>query len=120
MSNAHPPVMYGINNCDTVRRARRWMDRTGHAYHFHDLRRDGLDTALLHSWLEQLGHEQLINRRGRTWRELPAASREALDTDRATALMLAHPAIIRRPVLAYAGRLLVGFDEAQWTTLLGD
>ena len=120
MSHAHLPVMYGISNCDTVRRARRWMDQAGHAYHFHDLRRDGLDTALVQRWLAQLGHEQLLNRRGRTWRELPAASREALDIDRAAALMLAHPAIIRRPVLEYAGKLIVGFDQAQWTSLFED
>jgi Spx/MgsR family transcriptional regulator len=110
-------TLYGIPGCDTVRKARRWLDEHGVTYRFHDLRRDGLDEALLATWIARLGWETLLNRRGTTWRRLPEATRAAIDRDSATRLMLEHPAIIRRPVLARGNRLHVGFSAGDYAAL---
>ncbi|MEB5972303.1 ArsC family reductase [Pantoea dispersa] len=106
-------VMYGIKNCDTIKKARNYLTTSGIDFHFHDYRADGLDAALLQSFIDQLGYEVLLNTRGTTWRQLPEAERDAIrDAASAKALMLAHPALIKRPVLAAPdGTLLVGFKE---------
>ena len=105
-------TLYGIPNCDTVRRARRRLDELGIGHRFHDFRRDGLPPALLDGWLAALGHAALLNTRGTSWRALPEAERRDVDAPRARALMLAQPALIRRPVLVRAdGALRVGWDE---------
>lgn len=106
-------VMYGIKNCDTIKKARNYLSTSGIDFHFHDYRADGLDAALLQSFIDQLGYEVLLNTRGTTWRQLPEAERDAIrDAASAKALMLAHPALIKRPVLAAPdGTLLVGFKE---------
>ncbi|WP_159713151.1 ArsC family reductase [Geminicoccus flavidas] len=103
------PTMYGIRNCDTVRKARAWLDDHGIAHGFHDYRRDGVDRTTLLRWVDELGWEALLNRAGTTFRRLPEAERAELDRERATALMLAHPSAIRRPVLDLGERRLVGF-----------
>lgn len=102
--------VYGIRNCDTVKAARRWLDDQGIAYRFHDFRSDGLEPARLARWLNEPGWEQLINRRGTTWRQLNANTREGLSATTAAALLLAHPTLIRRPVLEQAGRVHLGFS----------
>ncbi|WP_394521491.1 ArsC family reductase [Pantoea sp. SGAir0184] len=106
-------VMYGIKNCDTIKKARNYLTTSGIDFHFHDYRADGLDAALLQSFIDQLGYDVLLNTRGTTWRQLPEAERDAIrDAASAKALMLAHPALIKRPVLAAPdGTLLVGFKE---------
>jgi len=106
-------VMYGIKNCDTIKKARNYLSTSGIDFHFHDYRADGLDAALLQSFIDQLGYDVLLNTRGTTWRQLPEAERDAIrDAASAKALMLAHPALIKRPVLAAPdGALLVGFKE---------
>jgi len=106
-------VMYGIKNCDTIKKARNYLSTSGIDFHFHDYRADGLDVALLQSFIDQLGYDVLLNTRGTTWRQLPEAERDAIrDAASAKALMLAHPALIKRPVLAAPdGALLVGFKE---------
>ncbi|MFQ1681772.1 ArsC family reductase [Pantoea sp. WEP] len=106
-------VMYGIKNCDTIKKARNYLSTSGIDFHFHDYRADGLDAALLQSFIDQLGYDVLLNTRGTTWRQLPEAERDAIrDAASAKALMLAHPALIKRPVLAAPdGTLLVGFKE---------
>lgn len=106
-------VMYGIKNCDTIKKARNYLSTSGIDFHFHDYRADGLDVALLQSFIDQLGYDVLLNTRGTTWRQLPEAERDAIrDAASAKALMLAHPALIKRPVLAAPdGTLLVGFKE---------
>ncbi|MEZ3417410.1 ArsC family reductase [uncultured Pantoea sp.] len=106
-------VMYGIKNCDTIKKARNYLSTSGIDFHFHDYRADGLDAALLQSFIDQLGYDVLLNTRGTTWRQLPEAERDAIrDAASAKALMLAHPALIKRPVLAASdGTLLVGFKE---------
>ncbi len=110
-------TLYGIPNCDTVRRARRWLDAHGVAYRFHDLRKDGLDAALLADWIAGLGWEALLNRRGTTWRRLPASTREHINRAAATRLMLEQPAIITRPVLAQGRQLHLGFSADRYRAL---
>ena len=112
-------TLYGIRNCDTVRKARRWLDGNGVDYSFHDLRGDGLDKKTLLAWERQLGWEQLLNRRGTTWRTLPQKTRDGIDRTHAVAVMLEQPAIIKRPVLACGGQFHVGFNPDSWQEIFG-
>ena len=105
-------TLHGIPNCDTVRKARAWLDQRGAAYRFHDYKKAGVDPERLDAWLAALGWEVVVNRPGTTWRKLAESEKVDLDTKRARALMLARPALIRRPVVEHEGRLLVGFDPA--------
>jgi arsenate reductase len=110
-------ILYGIRTCDTVRKARRWLEEHGVDYRYHDLRRDGLDAARLDAWIADLGWDPLINRRGTTWRQLPEAARESLDAAGARTLMLAHPALLKRPLIETADRRYLGFSDAQYEKL---
>jgi Spx/MgsR family transcriptional regulator len=110
-------ILYGINNCGTVRKARRWLAEHQVDYRFHDLRSDGLDDDLLDAWIEDLGWEQLLNRRGTTWRQLPPETRESLDAARARELMLEQPAIIKRPLLELGTVRYLGFSDARYGSL---
>jgi Spx/MgsR family transcriptional regulator len=110
-------VVYGIPNCDTVRKARAWLAEAGVAYDFHDYKKAGADPARLRRWAGVAGWERLLNRAGTTFRKLPEAERADLDEARALALMAAHPSAIRRPVVEHAGGLLVGFDPAAWSVM---
>jgi arsenate reductase (glutaredoxin) len=112
-------VVYGIANCDTVRRARRELGTAGLAHRFHDFRRDGLDPALLDRWIAAVGWEALLNRRGTTWRTLPAETREGIDAARVRSLLLEQPTLIRRPVIERAGEVLVGWDADRAAMLAG-
>jgi len=103
-------TLYGIVNCDTVRKARRWLEENGIPYGFIDFRKEGLTRERLEAWVEELGWEALLNRRGRSWRMLPEAQRETIDRDSAIELMLANPTLIRRPVIETADRVAVGLD----------
>lgn len=103
------PTLYGIPNCDTVKKARIWLDQNGQAYTFHDYKKAGIDRATLQAWVATHGWETVLNRAGTTFRALPEADRADLDADRAIALMLAQPSMIKRPVLDFGGRTLVGF-----------
>lgn len=107
------PELYGIKNCDTIKKARRWLETQGIDYRFHDYRVDGLDRPLLDSFIDQLGWEALLNTRGTTWRKLDAALRYRITTpDVAAALMLEMPTMIKRPLLyAPAKPMLLGFSE---------
>ncbi len=111
------PILYGIKNCDTVRRARRWLDAHGIDYRFHDLRADGVTPEQVAAWADELGWEALLNRRGMTWRRLPAKRKEAIDRAAALALMVELPAIIKRPILDLGERRELGFSEARYTEL---
>lgn len=106
--------MYGIKNCDTIKKARAWLEARGTAYDFHDYKLAGVDEARLRGWVAELGWEKLLNRAGTTFRKLPDAEKEGLDADKAVALMLAQPSMIKRPVLDLGGRRLVGFDAKAW------
>lgn len=108
------PVLYGIKNCDTVRKARRWLDDHAIEYRFHDFRSDGLDRERLRAWAAELGWETLLNRRGTTWRRLPEGERTDVDETRAVELMLAHPALIKRPLLDLGGQRVVGFEDKRY------
>ena len=107
-------ILYGISNCDTVKKARRWLDEQDVAYRFHDVRKDGLDAARLQSWIDALGWEKLLNKAGTTFRKLPDAQKEGLDLKAAKALMLEQPAMIRRPVVEAADGISVGFSASDW------
>ena len=111
-------TIYGIRNCDTMKKARAWLDAHGVAAVFHDYRVDGIDRATLAGWVGRVGWETLLNRAGTTFRRLPEEDRRDLDEARAIALMLAEPAMIKRPVLVAGGRLLVGFRPDEYATLL--
>lgn len=102
-------TLYGIKNCDTMKKARAWLDGRGVAYRFHDYKTAGIDAAHLRRWVEQVGWETLLNRSGTTFRKLPDASKTDLDAAKAIALMLEQPSMIRRPVLELDAKLLVGF-----------
>ncbi|MDA0991892.1 MAG: ArsC family reductase [Verrucomicrobia bacterium] len=105
-------TVYGIKNCDTCRKARKWLDAEGIEHRYHDFRADGLDETTLSAWVSAIGWETLLNRRGTTWRKLPEADRDGLTADNAAALMLANPTLIKRPVFDTGGAYLVGFSKA--------
>ena len=107
-------ILYGIRNCDTVKKARLWLDARGVAYDFHDYKLAGIDEARLRNWTAELGWEKLLNRAGTTFRKLPDAEKQDLDEDKAVALMLAQPSIIKRTVLDLGDRRLLGFDADAW------
>jgi len=111
-------ILYGIPNCDTVKKARVWMDGAGQAYTFHDYRKAGVDEVRLRSWVDRVGWEKLLNRAGTTFRKLPEADKTDLNADKAVALMLAQPSMIKRPVLEAGELLLVGFKPAEWEAAL--
>ena len=102
-------AIYGIKNCDTMKKARAWLDERGIGYRFHDYKAEGVSDATLKAWVGEVGWEALLNRAGTTFRKLPDADREGLDEARAVKLMAAQPSMIRRPVLEGRGGLLVGF-----------
>lgn len=112
-------ILYGIRNCDTVKKARAWLDGRGVRYDFHDYKLAGIDEERLSAWAAELGWEKLLNRAGTTFRKLPEADKADLDEDKAIALMLAQPSMIRRPLLDLGNRRLAGFDEAAWAAVVG-
>ena len=112
-----PTTLYGIPNSDTVRKARKWLNANGVDYSFHDFRKDGLDAKQLQRWVKELGWENLLNKRGMMWRKLPDAKKADLNASKATAIMLAEPAIIKRPVLDLGKSRHVGFSEADYKKL---
>ncbi len=109
-------TLHGIANCDTVKKARAWLQAQGVAYAFHDFKRDGLPAALLDRWIEAVGVQALVNRRGTTWRRLDDAARAGADEPAAArALLLAQPSLVKRPVVDWpGGETSVGFDTAQF------
>jgi arsenate reductase (glutaredoxin) len=110
--------VYGIPGCDTVKKARAWLDGRGLGYAFHDYKKEGADPARLAAWSDAAGWETLLNRRGTTFRALAEADKAQIDRARAIRLMQTHPSLIRRPVVEHDGGLLVGFDPAEWERAL--
>jgi arsenate reductase len=102
-------TIYGIKNCDTMKKARAWLDSHGVAYSFHDYKAEGIDKARLQRWAKEVGWETLLNRAGTTFRKLDDAAKEGLNESKAIALMLEQPSMIKRPVLDLGGKLVVGF-----------
>lgn len=111
-------VMHGIRNCDTVKRARAWLEARGVAHRFRDYKAEPPNRAELEAWAAALGWEALLNRAGTTFRKLPEAEREGLDAAKAVALMLAHPSAIKRPLLEAGGAPVLGFDPARYESVL--
>jgi arsenate reductase (glutaredoxin) len=117
MPNAKSVTIYGIKNCDTMKKARAWLDRRGVAYAFHDYKTAGIARSMLENWAREVGWETLLNRSGRTFRALPEKEREGLTDKKAIALMATQPSMIKRPVLDVDGGLLVGFTPEQYAKL---
>jgi arsenate reductase len=112
-------TIYGIKNCDTMKKARAWLDHKGVAYAFHDYKTAGIDAATLGLWVVELGWETLLNKAGTTFRGLPDADKNGLNKDKALALMLANPSMIRRPVLDRGSERLVGFAPDRYAAAFG-
>jgi arsenate reductase len=110
-------TIYGIKNCDTMKKAMRWLDEHGIDYHFHDYRKDGLDPKQLNAWEKEVGWETLLNRRGMLWRKLPQKTRDNIDRNSALQCMQDNPGIIKRPVLDLGDRRFVGFSADEYAKL---
>ncbi|MBL8707601.1 MAG: ArsC family reductase [Rhodospirillaceae bacterium] len=111
-------TIHGIRNCDTMKKAMAWLDAHAIAYAFHDYKLLGVERKVLESWCDELGWETLLNRAGTTFRKLPEQARMALDRNKAVALMLAQPSMVKRPVLDLGGRRLVGFKPEVYRAAL--
>lgn len=114
---AEVTTLYGIANCDTIKKARAWLANREIEFQFHDYRKQGLDIELLNAWVDDLGWEALVNRRGTTWRQLAAEVRDSLDTKSAIEIMLDKPAIIKRPLLVKNGQRYLGFSDEQYSSI---
>ena len=112
-------TIYGIKNCDTMKKARTWLDGHKVAHQFHDYKTQGIDKPTLEGWAKKVGWEVLLNRAGTTFKKLPDADKEALTEKKAIALMLAQPSMIKRPVLDVKGKLTVGFKPDDYKKLFG-
>ncbi len=112
-------TIYGIKNCDTMKKARAWLDAHGVGYDFHDYKTAGIDRTRLEGWAREVGWETLLNRAGTTFRKLPDADRDGLTEAKALALMLDQPSMIKRPVLDLGNRRLVGFKPEAYAGALG-
>jgi len=112
---AKPITIYGIKNCDTMKKARAWLDKRGVAYAFHDYKTEGIDRARLEQWCKDAGWETLLNRAGTTFRKLPESAKTNVDSRKALRLMLDQPSMIKRPLLEFGGRkLVIGFTAENY------
>jgi Spx/MgsR family transcriptional regulator len=111
-------TVYGIPNCDTVKKARVWLEARGIAYTFHDYKKAGADSAQVVRWVEQAGLDKVLNRAGTTFRKLSDADKAGIDAAKGVTLMVAQPSLIKRPIVEYRGGLLVGFKDPDWAAAL--
>ena len=116
MAKGKAVTIYGIKNCDTMKKARAWLDQRGVAYQFHDYKSAGIERGVLEGWAQSVGWEMLLNRAGTTFRALPEKDKQGLGEKKAVALMVAQPSMIKRPVLDVDGKLLVGFKLQEYET----
>ena len=112
-------TLYGISNCDTVRKTRKWLESNGIAFEFHDFRKEGLTRAQVDRWCDDRGSESVLNKRGTTWRQLPVEQCDNLDEEALRALLVEHPTLIKRPVLEHNGTIRVGFKAEDYAVLFG-
>lgn len=112
-------TLYGIPNCDTIKKAKKWLEANSVEYRFHDFRKDGLEAEQLKGWADEQGWELLLNKRGTTWRQQPDEVKNSIDEASALALMLEQPAMIKRPVLDTGSQRKVGFKDSEYAELLG-
>jgi Spx/MgsR family transcriptional regulator len=110
-------TLYGIKNCDTIKKARKWLSDNDIEYNFHDVRADGIDAATIENWIEQAGWETVLNRRGTTWRKLDSSVQESTDEDNVTNLLIEHPAMIKRPVLDADKSITIGFKTDTYESI---
>lgn len=111
-------ILYGISNCDTVRKARKWLSERNVDHQYHDFRKDGLDQETVKNWLDSVGMDVLLNKRGTTWRKLPEEEKTDLSDQRLIQLLVDNPTLIKRPVLITDQQILVGFKEADYLSLI--
>jgi len=114
MAKGKAVTIYGIKNCDTMKKARAWLDQHGVAYQFHDYKSAGIERGMLEGWAQSVGWEALLNRAGTTFRALPEKDKQSLGEKKVIALMLAQPSMIKRPVLDVGGKLMVGFKPQEY------
>ena len=112
-------TIYGIKNCDTMKKARSWLEEHGVAYEFHDYKAFGIDRAHLEAWIDEAGLDTVLNRAGTTFRKRPDAERENLSREKAISLMLDQPSMIKRPVLETEGKLAIGFKPENYADMFG-
>ncbi len=110
-------VLFGIKNCDSVKRAKKWLEEQNIAFEFHDFRGSGLSKTQLQAWLDRVGPERLINHRSTTWKQLSEPDQNLAQGKMASAVVLANPTLIKRPVLETNGAISIGFDEDEYSTL---
>ncbi len=110
-------TIYGIKNCDTMKKAMRWLDEHGIDYRFHDYRKQGVDSEQLIAWEKEFGWETLLNRRGMVWRKLPKAARDGINRETALQIMQDNPAIIKRPLLDLGDQRVLGFKSVDYQQL---
>jgi len=113
-------VVYGIPNCDTVRKARKWLDQVGQEYTFHDVRAEPVKPATIAAWLEQLGIEQVVNKRSTAWRQLAPKQQQLATIADAVQLLQQHPTLMKRPLLAVQQKFIAGFKQAEWQSLISE
>jgi len=111
-------IMYGIKNCDTIKKARKFLESNNIDYQFHDFREDGLNPVQLRAWISELGWEKVINKRSTTWRNLPDESKENMDENLALVIAEDQPTIIKRPVLELPDKVMIGFSEKTYQALI--
>ena len=118
MAKTQAVTIFGIKNCDTMKKARSWLGEHDVAYAFHDYKAEGIDSGTLRKWVREVGWQILLNRAGTTFRKLPEAEKEGIGEQQAIALMASQPSMIKRPVLDVGGKLIVGFDPAAYKAAL--
>lgn len=111
-------TLYGIKNCDTIKKARKWLEKNEVPYLFHDYKTQGVDASTLQNWCAELGYEILLNTRGTTWRKLPEEQKSNIDEERAIILMQANPSLIKRPILDNGMLRMVGFKSEEYESLI--
>jgi arsenate reductase len=112
-------TLYGIPNCDTVKKARKWLESNGIDYQFHDFRQDGLEAEKVREWLDQVAWDELLNKRSTTWRQLDDKTKNNMSPELAVKEAVSHPTLIKRPVIETSGQLLIGFNEPSYQTTFG-
>ncbi|HEB62933.1 MAG TPA: ArsC family reductase [Gammaproteobacteria bacterium] len=110
-------VIYGIKNCDTVRKAIKWLNNQGIEYTFHDFRKDGIDEPTVHRWISAAGWETVLNKRGLSWRQLSDEDKKGIDDNKAMKLILENPTLVKRPVLVDQDEIHIGFNEDIYTKI---
>lgn len=114
----HPLQIYGIPNCDTIKKARQWLDANGLEYSFHDYKKEGADAAKVAGWIAQLGADAVINRRGTTFRKLSDSQKAEAESHEPVALLVQQPSMIKRPIVEHSNGILAGFKEDEWSAAL--